>query len=217
MKTWRLNAFLKRWGWHIVTLIAFSALVIGLILMYYEYRFPSWTEKVALHDGRVIEVFQRRDVIDGYGTRQTWLTLDLPELKGRQTWDERLRPVIIEAEAGNVYVVGIPRGPKQYAAYQYPKYSYVAFIWDGNSFSRIPFMSIPEHLRRVENIRWCLPGGQDSREAASEFRTLGWCVDQKEDPFRKSTYSRSRTVDLGERAKEGLALARLDGHVPRSE
>lgn len=217
MNNSKLNVLLIRWRWPLLGSFAGAALIAYLVLTYYEYRFPSWNEKVTLHDGRVIDVFERRDVIDGYGTRTTWLTLDLPELGGKQTWEESLRPVIIGVEAGKVYIVGSPRGPRQFSKYKFPKYAYVAFLWDGSKFKRIPFLEVPSHLRAIENIRWCLPGGQDSREPAPPSRTLGWCVFQPEDAERGYAFLRPKVVDLNERQIEGAYYARLAGFSPSSE
>src|SRR5206468_5960130 len=108
---------------------------------------PSWKEEVLLPDGRKILVKERRDFIEGYGTRRTWLTFSLPEMGGEQTWSEWLYPTMIGVADGTVYVVGRPRGSRQFSMYSHPKYVYVAYQWHGDKFERVPFMSVPEHLR----------------------------------------------------------------------
>jgi hypothetical protein len=61
----------------ILFLLVFLAAV-TLACGWYDHRFPSWKEEVVLPDGRKIVVTQRRDYIEGYGTRRTWLTFSLP-------------------------------------------------------------------------------------------------------------------------------------------
>ncbi|MCA3034553.1 MAG: hypothetical protein ING33_04975, partial [Rhodocyclaceae bacterium] len=81
---------------------------------WYDARFPSWREEVRLSDGRVISVNQKRDFIEGRGTRRTWLTFSLPEMGGEQTWEQLLYPSIIDVADGKVYVIGRPSGSLQF-------------------------------------------------------------------------------------------------------
>jgi hypothetical protein len=160
----------------------------------------------------MIVVKQRRDFIEGRGTRKTWLTFSLPELGGEQTWSGSLYPTMIGASKGTVYVVGRPRGSTQFSMHSYPRYVYVAYQWREGRFQRIPFMEVPEPLRQRENIRWCLPGGDDSKNSV---RIAGrWCVERLslEDKFPNP-----QVVDLGIRSAEAKFWAQLDGHVPTSE
>lgn len=182
--------------------------VLGVIFyVWYDYRFPSWKEDVVLNDGRKITVKERRDLIDGYGTRKTWLTFSLPEMGGEQTWEEHLMPTMMGVSGGKVYVVGRPRGDKQFRKYSYPKYVYVAFVWSGKNFERIPFLSVPLDIRKEENIRWCAPGGEDSRNAVQPKNAR--CV-EKQGEFDK--YPRPRIVDLQIRTEEAKRWAELDGY-----
>lgn len=79
---------------------------------------------MALPDGRTILVRETRDYVEGYGTRRTSLTFSLPELGGEQTWEEWLYPTMIGVDQGNVYVVGRPRGSRQFRIYSHPKFVY---------------------------------------------------------------------------------------------
>lgn len=133
-------------------------LIAGLTYAWFDYRFPSWEEEVLLPDGRKIVVKQRRDFIEGYGTRKTWLTFSLPEMGGEQTWTEYMQPVLVAvSREGQVYVVGWPSGQKQMARYRHPRYGYAAFRWGTRGFERVPFVSIPEDLRQEENLIRCFP------------------------------------------------------------
>ena len=201
MKKWLLAVFLAS-----LAIAAFA---------WYGYRFPHWEETVVLPDGRSILVEQRRDVIEGYGTRRTWLTFSLPEMNGKRTWDEGLQPVMIGAADGKVYVVGRPRGAKQFSAYRFPRYVYVAFIWQSDHFERIPFLSVPESLRKKENVRWCLPGGRDSRESVQlePNQRCSW----PKPPHSQDHFPRPETVDLNIRVEEAIFWARVSGLKPSSE
>jgi hypothetical protein len=79
-------------------------------------------------------------------------------MKGEQTWDEYMQPILITvSQEGRVFVVGWPSGDKQMSKYRHPRYGYAAFEWKSGVFERVPFLSIPEELRREENIVRCLP------------------------------------------------------------
>jgi len=196
-------------------LLIAGAAVLGIAALsyaWYDYRFPTWKEEVLLPDGRMIVVMQRRDFIEGYGTRKTWLTFSLPEMGGEQTWAEWLYPTMIGATDGKVYVVGRPRGSQQFRIYSHPRYAYVAFEWKGNQFQRIPFLSVPESLRVKENVRWCLPGGDDSKQNVRQASQ--WCVERM-GPDDK--FPMPQIVDLDLRAREAFDWAKSAGHMPDSE
>ncbi len=177
---------------------------------WYDYRFPTWREEVLLGDGRLVVVKQARDDIKDRGTRRTWLTLTLPELGGEQTWSEYLYPSLLGVVDGKVYVVGRPRGSTQFSLYRYPRYVYVAFVWNGKQFERIPFLSVPESIRKEENLRWCLPS-QGDRYVAWDLKAKLWC----EEPGGQ--FPMPRSVDLRVRAAEASYWAGLDGHRPSTE
>lgn len=190
-----------------------AALIVSAVLGYlwYDYRFPSWKEEVKLPDGRTIVVKQQRDFIEGNGTRKTWLTFSLPEMGGEQTWEQWLYPTMIGVADGRVYVVGRPRGSKQFRMYSHPRYVYVAYEWRNERFERIPFLAVPVSLRITENVRWCLPGGDDSKTAQQGHGQ--WCVEQIGD----SKFPMSRAVNLPLREQEAKYWAGLEGHAPDSE
>lgn len=95
-------------------IIVLALLVIGSVALlgwnYYQNRYPSWDEEVRLSDGRIITIQQKREVFDNYGTNQSWVTIDLPELGGKQVWHSYLMPQRVDVVDGKVYVFGIPRG-----------------------------------------------------------------------------------------------------------
>jgi hypothetical protein len=123
----------------------------------YEAQYPTWSEQVQLSDGRVIVVRQKHEYYENYGTARSWVTIDLPELGGKREWASYLMPQRVDVYAGKVYVFGLPRGPKQLEYYRYPRHYMAAFVWSGNEFVRIPFLSVPEALRQRENVLRCVP------------------------------------------------------------
>lgn len=177
---------------------------------WYDYRFPSWKEEVLLPDGRKIIVKQRRDFIEGYGTRKTWLTFSLPEIGGEQTWVERMQPVLIATSRdGAVYVVGWPTGEKQLMRYEHPRFGYVAFRWNGSAFVRVPFMSVPEGIRGEENVVRCFPG----REFLSwETKTSHGCNEYSE--FLPGI---TRRIDVAQMQDWALRQAKRHNITPLSE
>jgi hypothetical protein len=196
----------KRW-WLVALVLA---ALVGLGYAWYDLRFPSWQEEVLLPDGRTILVTQRRDHIQGYGTRKTWLSFSLPEVGGERTWAENLMPVVIAAQEGKVYVIGMPNGPKQYSMYGGPRFFLVAFVWSGSSFDRIPLADVPETLRRTENVLRCLPTVERGFVTWAD-KTAKWC----ESATSEGSYE--RTLDY--KKLEGLSrsYARMDGHTNFSD
>lgn len=195
-------------------LVAIGLLVLSAVAAagwnWYQKRYPSWYEEVRLSDGRVITIHQKREYHDNYGTAQSWVTIDLPELGGKQTWHSYLMPMRVDIKDGVVYVFGRPRGPLQVGMYKYPKYLLVAFRWSGSGFERTPFLSIPEELRREENIYSCLPNESTDMLRMSE-KDQQWCNstgDRKQ--FGKS-------IDILEYQKLAAGYARLDGGTYQSE
>lgn len=82
----------------------------------------------------------------------------------------------------------------------------------GEGFERVPFMSVPEQLRTKENVRWCMPGGDDSKRVVRDRGR--WCVEQigPDDKFPMP-----QVVNLTLRAEEAKFWANLEGHRPDSE
>jgi len=202
----------RRWLKPLLMASAVTIIMAALGYAWFEYRFPSWKEEVLLPDGRIIVVKQRRDFIEGYGTRKTWLTFSLPEMGGERTWAQWLYPTMIGVADGKVYVVGRPRGSKQFSMYSYPRYVYVAYEWRNGQFERIPFLTVPESLRIKENVRWCLPGGDDSK--AKNVLAGKWCIERlsQEDKFPNP-----QNVNLDIRKAEAIFWAKIDGLSPSSD
>lgn len=197
----------RRW----LTLILIALILSACSYAWYDYRFPKWEDEVSLPDGRKIIVKQRRDFIEGHGTRKTWLTFSLPEMGGEQTWEQWLYPAMIGVIDGKVYVIGRPRGSKQFRMYSHPRYVYVAYEWRNERFERVPFLAVPEPIRQKENIRWCLPGGEDSRMVRQAPDQ--WCVEKMGD----SKFPMPQVVNLQLREAEAKYWAKLEGHAPDSE
>ena len=190
--------------------IAVVLVIAGIGYAWFDYRFPSWKEEVLLPDGRKIIVRQRRDFIEGYGTRKTWLTFSLPEMGGEQTWSEYMQPILIGVGSDKkVYVVGWPSGEKQMSRYRHPRYGYVAFGWDSGAFERIPFMSVPAALRLEENVVRCNPG--------KDF--LAWAEKSTHGCNEESVYLEgiSRKIDLQQMEAWALARAKRNNIVPLSD
>lgn len=155
---------------------------------------------------------QTRDFIEGRGTRKTTLHFSLPEMGGEQTWEHWLYPAMIGVANGKVYVVGRASGTRQFSMYLHPKYAYVAFEWRDSEFQRIPFLSVPEQLRTRENVRWCHPGGDDSKKPVQP--PGAWCIERVsiDDKFPKP-----QAVALDVRTAEAAFMARLVNSVPASD
>lgn len=107
---------------------------------YYDSRYPSWYEEVRLSDGRVVTIHQKHEYYENYGTNQSWVEIDLPELGGKRVWHSYLKPMRVDVHLGAVYVFGRPRGPRQMVHYRYPMNNMAAFLWRDGEFQRIPFM-----------------------------------------------------------------------------
>jgi hypothetical protein len=193
-----------------------AILVIALIAVawsawrWYEHQYPSWTEEVRLLDGRVIAVTQTRKYFDKYGTDQSWVTFSLPEMGGARTWHSFLVPMRVDVYNGKVYVLGRPRGPKQFQYYNYPKHYIVSFTWSNEAFVRVPLQQVPERIRVEENIYPCVPN------PLPEMLTLKvkddyWCLPQGE----RNQFG--RRINLDEYNRLATSMARLSGGPPISE
>jgi hypothetical protein len=187
-----------------------SAAVLGLVMLWLDKRHENWKEEVQLADGRKIVVTQRRDHIPGYGTRRTWLSFNLPEMGGEQTWSENMQPALIAVTAnGTVYVAGWPSGESQMEMYRHPRYGYAAYRWSGAGFDRVPFLSIPEGLRKEENVIRCIPN--------SKF--VSWTAKLVSGCDEKSVYvsGAKRDIDLHKMEAWALAQAARQNIKPLSE
>ncbi len=190
-----LSRLRKHWSRPILLgVLALSCVVTWLGYSYYQQRYPSWDEEVRLSDGRVITIHQKRQYYDNYGTNQSWVTIDLPELGGKQVWHSYLMPQRVDVVGGKVYVFGVPRGDRQLEYYRYPKYLMVGLTWDGSNFVRIPYLAVPESIRKEENVFPCVPHEAQlaTRAVTTALKAKSWC------PMRDASGRSSREIDLEE-------------------
>jgi hypothetical protein len=165
---------------------------------------------VRLSDGRIITIHQKRDYYENYGTNQSWVTIDLPELGGKRVWHSYLMPQRVDVVDGKVYVFGIPRGDRQYAHYKFPKHFMVGFVWAGSEFGRVPFMQVPESIRFEENVFPCTPPNKSRMVGLSE-KNAKWC-----DPMGDSNQFVKR-IDLNAYRELSIRYSRRSGGTPVSE
>lgn len=190
-----------------------AIVVIAILLaggFWYKIRFLTWEEEVLLPDGRYITVSQKRDYIENYGTKETWLTFSLPEMNGSQTWNEFLMPVAIGVSQGTVYVIGMPRGLKQYEIYANPRYFIVAFAWTENSFKRIPLTQVPGEVIRIENVFRCIPLSKE-KYLSWPSKISKWCAPSVE------TENGGRAINTDILEKISKKYAALNGQTKFSE
>ncbi|WP_211463984.1 hypothetical protein [Collimonas silvisoli] len=106
----------------------------------------TWQEEVKLNDGRIIVVEQKKRS-DGRIAREAWLTINLPEFSAKPlVWHENLDPLILNVNEGRLYVVGIPPTVREARLYGNPTPPYIGFLWERDSWKRIPFEQIPEAI-----------------------------------------------------------------------
>lgn len=187
-----------------------GVLIGGIFLVVQKMKYTSWEEDVRLVDGRVIVVEQKRKYFDKYGTDQSWLTIDIPELGGQQVWHSYLIPMRLDVLDGAVYVLGRPRGPKQVAYYRYPKVCIVAFKWNGAEFQRVPLVSVPQRFLQEENVFSCVPQPRRSKVSLQE-KDAAWC------PPAGDKGQFRRVIDLPAYRKACDVMASLDRAQNRSD
>ena len=198
---------LYKWG----LLLGICALAAGWIAWgYYQSRYPSWYEEVRLSDGRIITIHQKHEYFENYGTNQSWVEIDLPELGGKRVWHSYLMPQRVDVQQGVVYVFGRPRGPRQISYYQYPKNHMVALKWTGTEFVRIPFLQVPEKIRQAENVYPCIPTPKLSI-VTIKAKDDKWC----EPTGDKGQFS--KLINLYDYQQLAIQFARLDGGLPISD
>jgi hypothetical protein len=192
--------------------IGVAALLLALLgWRLYERRYPNWNEEVQLVDGRVITIRQKREYFNDYGTNQSWVTIDLPELGGKRIWHSFLMPQRVDVYQGTVYAFGVPRGVSQHQFYKYPKHYLVAFKWDGAQFVRIPFLDVPDVLRRSENTYPCVPASLPSTLTVAA-KERNWCPERGGEKWKFG-----RRINLGDYEALSLFYASLANQQPRSE
>lgn len=177
---------------------------------WYDNRYPTWDEEVQLSDGRVIVITQKREYYQNYGTNQSWVSFTLPEMGGKRVWHSYLKPMHVDVYQNTVYVFGRPRGPKQVAYYQYPKYLMVAFKWNGVDFERVPFSQLPETVRQEENIFPCVPQIRHQFFSLT-MKNKDWC------PPSGDKGQLTKKINLDAYQALATTYARLDGGSTISE
>lgn len=202
--------FSQRYRWRLI-LASVILLIAGVAAwQYHDSRYPSWYEEVRLSDGRIITIHQKHEYYDNYGTNQSWVEIDLPELGGKRVWHSYLKPMRVDVQQGSVYAFGRPRGPRQVSHYMYPKNHMVAFKWTGAEFSRIPFLQVPEGIRREENVYSCIPNPR-SRKLTSQIKDKQWYEPSgDEGQFVKK-------INLSDYQQLAIQFAKLDGGLPISD
>jgi len=201
---WKIN-FLS------LILAVLVVMVFGVgAFVYYNNRYPSWYEEVRLSDGRIITVHQKREYYENYGTNQSWVEIDLPELGGKKVWHSYLIPMHVDVQQGQLYVFGRPRGPRQVAHYLYPKYHMVAFQWTGIDFVRVSFMQLPESIRQEENLYSCIPD-QKLKVLRIAVKDQRWC-----DPSGDNGQF-VKKINLPAYQELAIGFARAAGYKPISE
>jgi len=190
-----------------------ALVVIGAIAAvawhFYQKRYPSWYEEVRLSDGRIITIHQKRQYFENYGTNQSWVTIDLPELGGKRVWHSYLMPMRVDVVDGKVYVFGAPRGDLQYSYYGDPKYFVVAFEWSGSHFRRMPFPALPNSIVAEENVYRCLP--EPIRYLRLGEKDSIWC-----NPISGGQPS-AKSINLPLLQEVSKKFARRGGRIPSSE
>ena len=204
------RSFVQRYRWPM--LLATGILLIGALAawQYYDTRYPSWKEEVRLSDGRIITIHQKHEYYKNYGTNQSWVEIDLPELGGRKVWHSYLKPMRVDVFQGRAYVFGKPRGPRQITHYRYPENHMVAFIWTGSEFARIPFLQVPEAIRQDENVYSCVPVPKP-KKLLLLTKEKTWC------PASGDKGQFVRQINLKAYQELAVSFARLDGGKPLSD
>jgi hypothetical protein len=202
--------FATRYRWPLI-LVGVILLVAGVAAwQYYDSRYPSWHEEVRLSDGRVITIYQKHEYYDNYGTNQSWVEIELPELGGKRVWHSHLIPQRVDVVQGKVYVFGAPRGDRQYYHYSDPKNFLVGFAWNGSEFARVPFLSIPESARQEENIYSCVPTVR-SKVLTEKTKDDNWC------PPKGDEGQFSRKINLPAFQEAAVRYSRRAGGKPSSD
>jgi hypothetical protein len=134
----------------------------------------------------------------------------MPEMGGQRTWHSHLIPQRIDVSGGKVFVFGIPRGDRQYAYYKFPKHFIVAFLWNGSSFERIPFLDVPKDLRTEENVLSCVPEGR-RRTVSLVNKAASWC------PPKGDKGEFTKTIDLAAYEALAISYSRRSGGLPLTD
>lgn len=204
------KGLVQRHRWLLILSCLILLAAVAVAWAYYKNRYPSWYEEVRLSDGRVITIHQKREYYDNYGTNQSWVEIDLPELGGKRVWHSYLMPQRIDVVSRKVYVFGVPRGIAQNKFYRYPKHYVVGFEWSGTEFVRIPFLQVPAAIRQEENIYPCVPTPVP-HQLVLGLKDTKWC------PIRGDKWKFGKAIKLSDYQSLALFYAELDGGKPVSE
>ena len=130
----------------------------------------QWKEEVQLNDGRIIVVTQKKRCEGGdYSAktgatciaRESWLMINLPEFSEKEIlWHESLKPMIVNINEKQLYVVGRPPTTLEFRAYGATTPPYFGFIWDKGSWKRIPFKEIPEAIYNANMLIESIPSAR---------------------------------------------------------
>ncbi len=119
-------------------------LALGFLLLTGCTNTKSWTEEVLLSDGRIVEVTQKRRCEGDCIERESWLTINLPETDNKDvTWNEKLKPMLINVSNKKLYVVGRPATGREYDLYGRPEPFYLCFRWGDDGWKRIDIHEVP--------------------------------------------------------------------------
>lgn len=170
---------------------------------WFDAHFPKWDEEVQLSDGRMMRVHraQRFDIEDTL--TESELSFGLPEF-GPMVWREQLYPVLVDVWKDKVYVVGQLPSKSGYR-YLESRFSYVAFVHSGGEWQRVEFLSLPEPIRRQENIPFCARGPE---LASWKSKQVLWC-----DYTGQITPTASRRIDLQARERNAQVIQNFERNV----
>jgi len=120
-------------------------------------KIVSWQEEVKLSDGRTIVIKHQERCDKGYSgkrlehciAREHWVTLDLPEFAAIPiVWHQSLSPIVVNIDAGKLYVVGLPPTGREDEMLGRPRPPYIGFVWQGGQWKQIAF----EQTARVKVV-----------------------------------------------------------------
>lgn len=143
-------------------IVAFALAIVGLMMIpgceqsfARDAGFRTWQEEVKLNDGRVIVVTQKRRCESAYTganyapciSREAWLTIKLPEFGNKEiVWHEKLKPMVVNVDEGQFYIVGRPPTGREFDLYGRPQPPYLGYRWEEGEWKRIAFDKIPEAI-----------------------------------------------------------------------
>ncbi len=113
----------------------------------------EWREEVVLHDGGMILISWWVRLVPGqpfqYMVGEQRLAFTHPATGQPVTWVDtgkigsRLDPILLDVDAGRLYLVESARTGTDYDAFGCPTPPYIAFRYDAGSWTRIPLSELP--------------------------------------------------------------------------